>query len=141
MDFYFREINFTKIFLHRYERYKADYIKKLPAGKHSTKGVGKTAPDPAEKTEINGSEIPYGKGTKQEGVEKTDLLYNEYIVYDVAQVNCKYLLKLKFNYKFWTSKWRINTLFTIFNIKSTCIGSIFQVDRKKCFKINPISNY
>ena len=100
MDFYFREINFTKIFLHRYERYKADYIKKLPAGKHSTKGVGKTAPDPAEKTEINGSEIPYGKGTKQEGVEKTDLLYNEYIVYDVAQVNCKYLLKLKFNYKF-----------------------------------------
>ena len=100
LGFFFVKSISLIFFLHRYERYKADYIKKLPAGKHSTKGVGKTAPDPAEKTEINGSEIPYGKGTKQEGVEKTDLLYNEYIVYDVAQVNCKYLLKLKFNYKF-----------------------------------------
>ena len=67
---------------------------------HSTKGVGKTAPDPTEKTDLDGVEIPYGKGKKQDGIAKTDLLYNESIVYDVAQVNCKYLLKLKFNYKF-----------------------------------------
>ena len=63
-------------------------------------GVGKTAPDPNEKTELDGIEVPYGKGTKQEGIEKTDLLYNEYIVYDVAQIHCKYLFKVKFNYKF-----------------------------------------
>merc|ERR1712025_1406589 len=80
-----------------YEKTQAEYVEKLPTGFHSTKGVGKTGPDPAEKTDIEGAEIPFGKGIKQEGVEKTDLLYNEYIVYDVAQVNCKYLLQLKFN--------------------------------------------
>ena len=84
----------------RYERNAADYIEKLPKGKHSTKGVGKTAPDPNEKTTIDGAEVPYGKGIKQSGLDHTDLLYNEYIVYDVGQVNCKYLLKLKFDYKF-----------------------------------------
>lgn len=30
----------------------------------------------------------------QEHVEKSDLLYNEYIVYDVAQIRLKYLIKL-----------------------------------------------
>ena len=83
-----------------YDRTSADYIKKLPTGKQSCRGVGKTAPDPNEKTELDGIEVPYGKGVKQEGIEKTDLLYNEYIVYDVAQIHCKYLFKLKFNYKF-----------------------------------------
>jgi len=83
-----------------YERTAADYIEKLPKGKHSCKGVGKTTPDPSETTEIDGAQVPYGKGVKQSDVPKTDLLYNEYIVYDVGQVNCKYLLKLKFNYKF-----------------------------------------
>lgn len=61
--------------------------------------MGKTSPDPEEKSDIEGAEVPFGKGTKQACVDKTDLLYNEYIVYDVGQVNCKYLLKLKFNYK------------------------------------------
>merc|ERR1711862_455530 len=68
-----------------YERTAADYIKKLPKGKHSTKGVGKTEPNPEETTEIDGAQVPYGKGIKQCCVEQTDLLYNEYIVYDVGQ--------------------------------------------------------
>ena len=68
----------------RYERTASDYIEKLPAGKHSTKGVGKTEPDSSEYTEIDGAKVPYGKGTKKD--IKSDLLYNEYIVYDVSQV-------------------------------------------------------
>merc|ERR1712141_121192 len=44
-----------------YERHKADYIEKLPKGKHSCKGVGKTTPDPSETTEIDGAQVPYGK--------------------------------------------------------------------------------
>ena len=64
----------------RYERTAADYIEKLPKGKHSCKGVGKTTPDPSETTEIDGAQVPYGKGVKQSDVPKTDLLYNEYIV-------------------------------------------------------------
>lgn len=80
-----------------YERTKADYIEKLPPGKHSTKGIGLTTPDPKQAIITpEGVEIPLGKGiscTKQ-----GSLLYNEYIVYDVAQVKVQYLLKMKFNY-------------------------------------------
>ena len=39
-----------------------------------------------------------GKGVK-DSTKKTDLLYNEFIVYDFAQTEIKYLLQLKFNYK------------------------------------------
>jgi len=81
-----------------YERTKADYIEKLPAGFHSTKGIGKTEPDPNVSKEIEGVKVPLGKGTK-DATKKTDLLYSEYIVYDVSQVQSKYLLRTKFNYK------------------------------------------
>jgi len=81
-----------------YERTKADYIEKLPSGFHSTKGVGKTEPDPTLTKTIDGSLVPVGKGVKDSN-KKTDLLYNEFIVYDVAQVECKYLMRMKFNYK------------------------------------------
>ncbi|KAJ1148806.1 hypothetical protein NDU88_001632 [Pleurodeles waltl] len=77
-------------------------ITKLPKGKHSVKGLGQTAPDPAANTELDGAVVPLGCGTPT-GIHDTSLLYNEYIVYDVAQVNLKYLLKVNFNYK--TSLW------------------------------------
>ena len=79
-----------------YERTSAEYIEKLPAGKHSTKGLGKTEPDPSDFSEIDGSHIPLGKGVKKD--LESDLLYNEYIVYDVSQIQAKYLLQMKFNY-------------------------------------------
>ena len=67
-------------FNYRYERTAADYIKKLPKGKHSCLGLGKTTPNPSETSEIDGAQVPFGKGVKQTSVEQTDLLYNEYIV-------------------------------------------------------------
>lgn len=81
-----------------YERYRADYIEKLPKGKHSTMGCGQTQPDPKDvyKTE-DGVEVPYGVPTKLSR-NSSSLLYNEYIVYDVAQVKTRYLLKMKFKY-------------------------------------------
>ncbi|KAF6202111.1 hypothetical protein GE061_004509 [Apolygus lucorum] len=83
-----------------YERTKADYIEKLPPGKHSCKGVGATCPDPAgSKITPEGVEIPYGKPISGLDRSQTSLLYNEYIVYDVAQVKAQYLVKTKFNYK------------------------------------------
>ena len=69
-----------------YEATKAEYVEKLAAGFHSTKGVGRTAPDPAGVKELDGARVPSGCGVKDSKL-KTDLLYNEYIVYDVAQVN------------------------------------------------------
>lgn len=65
-------------------------------------GLGKTTPDPSASITLEGVEVPLGTGIPS-GVNDTCLLYNEYIVYDIAQVNLKYLLKLKFNFK--TSLW------------------------------------
>ncbi|KAK0056913.1 poly [ADP-ribose] polymerase 1 [Biomphalaria pfeifferi] len=82
-----------------YELTHSEFVTKLPKGKHSTKGLGKTCPDPkGNYVTPDGVIIPMGVGTPS-GVEKTSLLYNEFIVYDTAQVNIKYLLKMKFNYK------------------------------------------
>ncbi|XP_024936597.1 poly [ADP-ribose] polymerase isoform X2 [Cephus cinctus] len=82
-----------------YERHESDYIEKLPKGKHSTLGLGQTQPDPTKvyKTK-DGVVIPYGPGIPVKREKKSHLLYNEYIVYDVAQVKAKYLLKMKFKY-------------------------------------------
>ncbi|XP_032694743.1 poly [ADP-ribose] polymerase 1 isoform X2 [Lontra canadensis] len=85
-----------------YELKHASHISKLPKGKHSVKGLGKTTPDPSASITMDGVEVPLGTGVSS-GVNDTCLLYNEYIVYDVAQVNLKYLLKLRFNFK--TSLW------------------------------------
>ncbi|KAL4630473.1 poly ADP-ribose polymerase 1 [Arapaima gigas] len=82
---------------------KASHITKLPKGKHSVKaGLGRTAPDPSATVVLDGVQVPLGKGINT-NIEDTSLLYNEYIVYDVAQVNLKYLLKIRFNYQ--TSLW------------------------------------
>ncbi|XP_006812383.1 poly [ADP-ribose] polymerase 1-like [Saccoglossus kowalevskii] len=82
-----------------YELTNAKSLSKPPSGKHSTKGLGATGPDPtAAITTKDGVTVPLGKGAI-DGSLKTSLLYNEYIVYDVAQVQMKYLCKAKFNYK------------------------------------------
>ncbi|XP_039295821.1 poly [ADP-ribose] polymerase [Nilaparvata lugens] len=85
-----------------YHRSHADYIEKLPAGHHSCKGVGRTGPDPSSSVHIeDGLEVPIGKPVDQtQPGSTTSLLYNEYIVYDRAQVKSKYLIKLKFNYNY-----------------------------------------
>ncbi|KAG7220863.1 hypothetical protein INR49_031315 [Caranx melampygus] len=77
----------------------ADYeANNLPAGKHSTKGLGKTGP--ASSVTLDGVTVPMGPGV-QTGVGKNrgySLLYNEYIVYNPAQTRMRYLLRIKFNY-------------------------------------------
>ncbi|XP_043962517.1 poly [ADP-ribose] polymerase 1 [Gambusia affinis] len=85
-----------------HELKKASHITKLPKGKHSVKGLGRTAPDPNASATLNGVQVPLGKGVNT-NIDDTSLLYNEYIVYDVAQINLKYLLKIRFNYQ--TSLW------------------------------------
>ncbi|TMS09902.1 Poly [ADP-ribose] polymerase 2 [Larimichthys crocea] len=79
----------------------ADYeANNLPAGKHSTKGLGQTGPDPENSVTLDGVTVPMGPG-KKTGVGKHNsysLLYNEFIVYNPAQVRMRYLLRIKFNY-------------------------------------------
>jgi poly [ADP-ribose] polymerase len=80
------------------EKLQSDYnANLLPAGKMSTKGCGKTAPPPDSYVDLEGYKVPLGKG-QPTGVNGS-LLYNEYIVYDVAQIRMKYLFKIRFDYK------------------------------------------
>ncbi|KAF8077042.1 hypothetical protein N665_1066s0004 [Sinapis alba] len=80
-----------------YSDYNAD---KLPPGKLSTKGVGKTAPNPSEaKTLEDGVVVPLGKPVDHSS-SKGALMYNEYIVYNTEQIKMRYVIQVKFNYKY-----------------------------------------
>jgi len=62
----------------------------LPKGTHSTKYQGSTFPPENSYIDLNGVKVPLGKPSNKNGWD-----FNEYIVYDTAQVKMKYLLKLK----------------------------------------------
>lgn len=47
----------------------------------------------------DGVEVPCGPPARVNLPKKSDLLYNEYIVYDIAQVKARYLIQMKFKYK------------------------------------------
>lgn len=82
------------------ECHGAEYVTKLPKDKHSTMGKGKTYPDPNVcLVRGDGVVVPYGKPVTDPNL-KSSLLYNEYIVYDAAQVNVQYLFKMNFKYKY-----------------------------------------
>lgn len=80
---------------------KAHFISQLPDGNHSVLGKGRTSTDPFdwETREEDGCIIPYGNPVEDDTFQ-TDLLYNEYIVYDESQIDTQYLVKMKFNYNF-----------------------------------------
>ncbi|KAG0240938.1 Poly [ADP-ribose] polymerase 2 [Actinomortierella wolfii] len=66
--------------------------------KLSTKGLGRTVPDPAGDIDIdNGVKLQLGKLVDSK-VNGAYLQYNEMIVYDVSQIKMRYLVKMKFNY-------------------------------------------
>ncbi|KAM8703187.1 hypothetical protein ACLKA7_007896 [Drosophila subpalustris] len=78
----------------------AKYVTQLPKNKHSCCGRGRTMPDPKESViRDDGVEIPLGKPITDDKL-KSSLLYNEFIVYDIAQVNVQYLFRLEFKYKY-----------------------------------------
>ncbi|VDN29861.1 unnamed protein product [Gongylonema pulchrum] len=76
----------------------ADYnADKLPAGKHSTKGLGSVGPDPETYITLDdGCEVPCGKPITVNRSEQCSLNYNEYIVYNVKQVWIRYLVEVDF---------------------------------------------
>ena len=74
----------------------ADYnANNLPPGKLCTKGCGKTAPTSSQ--DLDGMKVPCGPAGPSQ--YNGSLLYNEFIVYDVAQIKMKYLFKMRFNYR------------------------------------------
>lgn len=81
------------------ECHQANYVEKLPKDKQSVKGVGKYYPNPEEEyIRPDGVKVPLGKPVEDATI-KSSLLYNEYIVYDIAQVKVDYLFKVNFKFK------------------------------------------
>ncbi|XP_010510210.1 PREDICTED: poly [ADP-ribose] polymerase 1-like [Camelina sativa] len=82
-----------------HELTKATYMDKPPRGKHSTKGLGKKVPQDSEFAKWRGDvTVPCGKPVSSK-VKASELMYNEYIVYNTAQVKLQYLLKVRFKHK------------------------------------------
>ena len=76
--------------------YNAD--EKVKEAYHSTKGLGKTFPNPEESIVLDdGLIVPCGK--PMEHSVYSELLYNEYIVYDARQVRQRYLCQVQFHFK------------------------------------------
>lgn len=69
---------------------------KPPEGKHSTKGLGKKIPDMSEYVKWkNEVVVPSGKPISST-VKASELMYNEYIVYNTAQVSFLHSIKGSF---------------------------------------------
>jgi len=70
---------------------------KPPEGKHSTKGLGKKMPQESEYAKWRGNvTVPCGKPVPS-NVKASELMYNEYIVYNTAQVSFKSGVFLSYN--------------------------------------------
>ena len=82
------------------EKLQADYnASQLPAGKLSTKGLGRWTPDPSKWQKLeDGLIVPCGPAVEARLPSTPSLLYNEYIVYNVGQVRLRYLLQVKFKF-------------------------------------------
>ncbi|CAN0886299.1 Poly [ADP-ribose] polymerase 1 [Linum grandiflorum] len=82
-----------------YELKKSKYMDKPPQGKHSTKGLGKKVPKESEFEKWqNEVTVPCGKPVDS-NIKASELMYNEYIVYNTAQVKMQFLLKVRFRHK------------------------------------------
>lgn len=67
------------------------YMDKPPEGKHSTKGLGKNIPLESEYVKWRDDiVVPCGKPVPSK-VKASELMYNEYIVYNTAQVSYLFL--------------------------------------------------
>lgn len=86
-----------------YQIFKAKSFKQPPKYYHSVYGVGRMQTNPEKKivddegVSINLGEVINNEELNRNGME-SDLIYNEYVVYDVSQVNIKYLINVKFNF-------------------------------------------
>uniref|UniRef100_A0A8D8YVJ1 Poly [ADP-ribose] polymerase n=1 Tax=Cacopsylla melanoneura TaxID=428564 RepID=A0A8D8YVJ1_9HEMI len=80
---------------------QAEFVTKLPAGYQSVQGQGRSVPK-AEESIVIEKDLTVPLGTladlPRDEAKNLSLLYNEFIVYDPAQVKIRYILKVKFDY-------------------------------------------
>eukprot|EP00667_Euglena_gracilis_P002735 EG_transcript_2740 len=73
---------------------KALHLAKPPAGHQSVKGLGKMAPNSSGDAHLDGARMHLGDPVPQKLSGPSELLYNEYVVYDVTQIRIRYVLKM-----------------------------------------------
>ena len=72
--------------------------KRLPKGKHSTKAIGIEEPNcKVSYVSPNGAVMPLGNPKKNKK-NCSFLQHNEFVIYDVAQINPRYLVKVKVDF-------------------------------------------
>ena len=82
-----------------YVRREAEMLDHPPSGCHSTFGEGKTRTNPKHTfVTSEGVSVPLGKPVSANLDGDSDLLYNEYVVYDEARVRIRYLCKVRFSF-------------------------------------------
>ncbi|KAM7536273.1 hypothetical protein Aperf_G00000083460 [Anoplocephala perfoliata] len=81
--------------------YKCDCkANNLPRGKHSVQAVGQYMPDPSTWITLDdGVVVPCGKMVNS-GAKNYPVYYNEFVVFDVRQIRLRYLVQMKFKYKY-----------------------------------------
>ncbi|KAF9110161.1 Poly [ADP-ribose] polymerase 2 [Mortierella sp. AM989] len=68
------------------------------AGKHSTKGCGRSYPNPKEDVIVDDKMVVQaGKLMTKDNIN-FGLMYNEFIVYNTSQIKMRYLIRMKFDY-------------------------------------------
>ncbi|GJV27547.1 poly [ADP-ribose] polymerase 1, partial [Tanacetum coccineum] len=91
-----------------YELKKEEYMDKPPKGKDSTKGLGEKIPDESEHVKWRDDVVvPCGKPVSS-NVKATELMYNEYIVYNPDQVKLQFLLKIKNTVKTFSTQYSMD---------------------------------
>ncbi|KAJ3177406.1 Poly [ADP-ribose] polymerase 1 [Geranomyces variabilis] len=88
------------------ELVESTFVEKLPPGIHSVKGCGKTGPSTWERLPNVADDdpilVPIGPPKKQElpgRAKTTELLYDEYMIYDESQCTLRYLVEVQFTFK------------------------------------------
>lgn len=76
--------NFINYFILREVLKESEYIEKLPPGKHSCMGIGRTMPDPTKSLLLEEKiEVPLGNPVPS-NIDDTSLLYNEYPFFQMS---------------------------------------------------------
>ncbi|KAL3107858.1 hypothetical protein niasHT_017090 [Heterodera trifolii] len=77
---------------------------KLPKGKNSVRGVGHYVPHPNGRKTIDGDvEVPCGKPIKNTELcadDETSLIYNEFVVYSLDQIQERFLVEVQYEFDF-----------------------------------------
>eukprot|EP00457_Paulinella_chromatophora_P002241 gb/GEZN01002245.1/.p1 GENE.gb/GEZN01002245.1/~~gb/GEZN01002245.1/.p1 ORF type:complete len:752 (+),score=189.78 gb/GEZN01002245.1/:65-2320(+) len=83
-----------------YPLQKAEYLSMPPPPYHSTFGQGKYHPSASQALQEEDPRpiLPIGPLTQPEDRANSKLLYNEFIVYDEAQIQMKYMVFVRFNF-------------------------------------------